>query len=111
MSWSRFKSHYYSNTALGFSLDISRIPFPDGFLAQMEPAMQKAFAAMSDLEKGAVANPDEQRMVGHYWLRDAALAPTAELRHAIEAALQQIHVFSAAIHSGKITAPGGKRFT
>ena len=41
--------------------------------------MQKAFAAMDALEAGAIANPDEKRMVGHYWLRDPTLAPTPEL--------------------------------
>ena len=28
-----------------------------------------------DLEKGAIANPDENRMVGHYWLRAPERAP------------------------------------
>ena len=32
---------------------------------------------MDALEKGAIANPDEDRMVGHYWLRAAPhMAPT-----------------------------------
>ena len=38
--------------------------------------MQNAFLAMTELERGAIANPDEKRMVGHYWLRNSALAPT-----------------------------------
>ena len=54
--------------------------FRGDFLATMEPAMQKAFAAMDALEAGAIANPDEKRMVGHYWLRDPTRAPTPELR-------------------------------
>ena len=33
-----------------------------------------ALDAMSQLEQGAVANPTEQRQVGHYWLRNPALA-------------------------------------
>jgi len=36
--------------------------FGNGWLAAMEPAAQKAFAAMNGLEKGAIANPDEKRM-------------------------------------------------
>jgi glucose-6-phosphate isomerase len=35
-----------------------------------------ALAAMTRLEAGAIANPDEQRAVGHYWLRDPERAPT-----------------------------------
>ena len=39
--------------------------------------MQKAYAAMDALEKGAIANPDEKRMVGHYWLRAPELRADA----------------------------------
>ncbi len=31
---------------------------------------------MDKIEAGAIANPDENRMVGHYWLRDPDRAPT-----------------------------------
>ena len=84
MTWSRFKSHFYHHPELGVSLDISRIPFPDDFLASSEPMMQRAFAAMQQLEAGVIANPDERRMVGHYWLRNSALAPSAALRKEID---------------------------
>ena len=33
MTWDRFKSLYYTNPRLGLALDISRMPFPDDFLA------------------------------------------------------------------------------
>ncbi len=69
MNWNRFKTHFYHNADLGVSLDISRIPFPEGYLAAMESRLQDAFRAMTALEGGAIANPDENRMVGHYWLR------------------------------------------
>ena len=59
MSWNRFKSHLYHNASLGLSLDISRIPFPDGFLATMDKPLQRAFASLAALEKGAIAIPDE----------------------------------------------------
>ncbi|MDR0901190.1 MAG: glucose-6-phosphate isomerase [Opitutaceae bacterium] len=110
-TWQRFKQHFLHNASLGLSLDISRMSPPDDFLAKMEPAAQRAFAAMSALEKGAVANPDENRMVGHYWLRNAALAPTPELRDAITGALASVKDFAAKIHAGAIAAPGGKKFT
>ena len=78
MNWNRFKTHFYHNAELGVSLDISRIPFPDDYLGTMEPRIQAAFAAMKELEAGAIANPDEKRMVGHYWLRAPYLAPLRE---------------------------------
>ncbi len=110
-TWSRFKTHYHHNAELGLSLDISRIPFPDDFLARMEPAMQKAFADMAALEGGAIANPDENRMVGHYWLRNAALAPSTDLREAITGALADLKTFAAKIHAGDIAPATGKKFT
>ncbi|MDI1337644.1 MAG: glucose-6-phosphate isomerase [Lacunisphaera sp.] len=110
MTWDRFKSLYYTNPKLGLSLDISRMPFPDDFPAMMEPRMQKAFADMAALEGGAIANPDEKRMVGHYWLRAPELAPNAELRTAITSTLEAIKVFTAKVHKGAVAAPGGGKF-
>ena len=111
MSWSRFKTHYYQNSDLGLGLDISRIPFPDDFLGKMEAPMQKAFADMAALEQGAIANPDENRMVGHYWLRAPELAPTDELRSAIQDTLADIKNFAQQIHSGEIKTASGQKFT
>jgi glucose-6-phosphate isomerase len=108
MTWDRFKSLYYTNARLGLSLDISRMPFPDDFLTGMQPKLQHAFADMASLEGGAIANPDEKRMVGHYWLRNAELAPTPELRAAITSTLEAIKTFTAKVHKGEIAAPAGK---
>ncbi|MDB6093411.1 MAG: Glucose-6-phosphate isomerase [Verrucomicrobia bacterium] len=108
MNWSRFKSHFYQNADLGVALDISRIPFPDSFLAEKEPAMQQAFTDMAALEKGAIANPDEKRMVGHYWLRAPELAPTPELAREISSTLESIKGFAAQVHAGEVAGPKGK---
>jgi glucose-6-phosphate isomerase len=110
-TWSRFKKHYYQNADLGLALDISRIPFPDDFLAGKEAAIQQAYADMAALEKGAIANPDENRMVGHYWLRAPRLAPTAELAKEIADTLAAIKAFAADVHAGKILGSTGKKFT
>src|SRR6187402_1742683 len=110
MTWDRFKSLYYTNPRLGLSLDISRMPFPEDFLTGMQPKLQQAFADMAALEGGAIANPDEKRMVGHYWLRNAELAPTPELKAAITSTLDAIRDFTAKVHKGEITAPGGAKF-
>jgi glucose-6-phosphate isomerase len=108
MTWNRFKETFYQDRRLGLALDISRIPYPDDFLAKMEPAMQQAFAAMAALEKGAIANPDENRMVGHYWLRAPQLAPNDEIRVEITTTLEAIKGFAAKIHKGEIKAAAGK---
>ncbi len=108
MTWSRFKSHYYQNASLGLALDISRMPFPDDFLESMEPRFKQAFADMAALEKGAIANPDEQRMVGHYWLRAPQLAPTKEIADEITSTLTAIKEFTTKVHRGEIAGPAGK---
>ncbi len=108
--WQRFQSYYLRYDDLGFSLDISRMRFSDGFLDQMEPQVAKAFAAMHELEAGEIANPDENRMVGHYWLRRPELAPNDELRADVEATNTRIQKFASEVHAGRISAPNGKPF-
>lgn len=107
MSWERFTKHYLSIDELDFALDISRIDFGDTFLSDMEPKIQSAFKAMSELESGAIANPDENRMVGHYWLRDAGLAPDAALTAEIETCLANIKQIAADVHSGSLAGANG----
>jgi glucose-6-phosphate isomerase len=109
--WQRFKKYLCDCPDIGLTLDISRMNFPDGFLAEMEPRMQKAYREMSDLEGGAIANRDEDRMVGHYWLRDAALSPNAEIAAEIRFTVRAVREFAAGVHDGTITPPGGGRFT
>lgn len=105
--WSRFQRHHLDCQAIGLALDISRVPFPDDFHAKMETPIQKALADMAALEGGSIANPDEQRMVGHYWLRNPALAPSAEITRAIEETLQAIGDFTAQVHSGGLSGTSG----
>jgi glucose-6-phosphate isomerase len=108
--WQRFQQYFLYYPDLGFSLDISRMKFPDDFFEKMQPKIERAFAAMRTLESGAIANPDENRMVGHYWLRNPALAPNAEIRAEIEENIKRIKEFAANVRSGKVTAENGKRF-
>src|SRR6266498_349886 len=109
--WERYKKYLYCHPEIGLMLDISRMSFTDDFFSEMEPLMRKAYGNMSDLEAGGVANPDEQRMVGHYWLRNPGLAPTPSIREAIETTLKNIQVFADSIHAGIITPQQGGRFT
>lgn len=53
--------------------------------------LKSALAAMSALEAGAIANVDEDRQVGHYWLRDPARAPSLAQRNAIEQTWEGLH--------------------
>lgn len=108
--WQRFQRYFLRYDDLGFSIDISRMKFPDDFFGQMRPKIDNAFAAMRDLEAGGIANPDEKRMVGHYWLRKPSLAPKAELRAEIENTDARIKKFAADVHGGKIKNERGEKF-
>jgi glucose-6-phosphate isomerase len=106
--WDRFQKYYTEFPEINLAIDLSRMNVDDAFFATLEPRIQKAFADMDALEKGAIANPDEKRMVGHYWLRTPALAPTPEIRAEIESTLAKIKDFAAKIHSGAIKGAGGE---
>jgi len=109
--WKRYSSFLCHAPEIGLSLDISRMKFDDGFLDRMEPAMQQAFAEMKALEKGVIANPDEGRMVGHYWLRNPSLAPSPEVQLEIDAAIDLVVTFSDQIHIGAIRGQNNQKFT
>ncbi|KAK1432267.1 hypothetical protein QVD17_09162 [Tagetes erecta] len=111
--WERYTEWLYQHKELGLYLDVSRIGFSDEFVKEMEPKFAKAFKAMEELEKGAISNPDEGRMVGHYWLRNPKLSPNSFLRLQIENTLEAICAFSEDIIGGKIKPPSSPdgRFT
>ncbi|MCI0739346.1 MAG: glucose-6-phosphate isomerase [Gemmataceae bacterium] len=109
--WQRYQHNLCRVPSLGLTLDASRMRFDDGFLERMAPALRGAFEAMNALEKGAIANADEKRMVGHYWLRAADLAPTKEITADIRKAIADVKAFAAGVHAGKVRPPGAPRFT
>jgi glucose-6-phosphate isomerase len=109
--WEQYKKYLCECPSIDLTLDISRMNLPEDHLERMEPDMQKAYAAMDALEAGAIANPDENRMVGHYWLRAPERAPSTEIRSEIETARQAVHDFTFAIHAGKIYPRKRARFT
>lgn len=109
--WDRFQKYFVSYPQLGFSIDISRMDFEDSIFTKMAGKIDGAFKAMKDLESGAIANPDENRMVGHYWLRDSKLAPAAELQKEIDDTLQATLKFAADVHAGAIKAANGQKFS
>jgi glucose-6-phosphate isomerase len=107
-SFDLYRQQLLNFPELGVSLDFSRAPAPAGFAEKMAPAIAKAFADMAALEKGAVANPDEKRMVGHYWLRAPELAPDAKIAAEVKAAVEAIAGFAAQVHAGQVKGSAGK---
>ncbi len=109
--WERYKEYLNFNPEIGLMVDISRMMFSDDYFNRMAAPMQKAFQEMEALESGSIANPDENRMVGHYWLRAPELAPKGEITRDIEKNLWAIKDFSKKVHAGKIRSQKGKRFS
>jgi glucose-6-phosphate isomerase len=109
--WERYKKYLCICPTVGFTLDVSRMNFTAGFLEQMSGPMKSAFAAMEALEKGAIANPDENRRVGHYWLRAPEMAPEAGIGRAIRDTLADVHWFAEELHAGRIAPQTAERFT
>ncbi len=105
--WERFQKYYTEYPSLGLALDLSRMRFGEDFHAQMEARIQSAFDEMAALEAGAIANPDENRMVGHYWLRNPSLAPTPQIREEIEQAVARVGAFAGDVHAGAIPGQHG----
>ena len=100
--WKRYLHWLYQQKDIGLYLDVSRVGFTDEFVVEMEERFKSAFKAMEQLEKGSIANPDEGRMVGHYWLRNSGLAPRPGLKTLIENTLDSICSFADDIVSGKV---------
>ncbi|MFN4896119.1 MAG: glucose-6-phosphate isomerase [Pseudomonadota bacterium] len=108
--WNLFKERLVYDVASGLMLDTSRLMYDNAYLERMAPRMGLAFDAMEELERGGLANPDEKRMVGHYWLRSPERAPSVELREAISATIASIKTFARRVHSGEIAPKPGERF-
>ncbi len=106
-TWERFKQWQVNVPALGFSFDFSRMDFVESDLQGLDSKLRGAFEAMKELELGAIANPDEGRQVGHYWLRAPELAPDERTRAEIVDTLESIKTFCDGIHNGRCTGSGG----
>ena len=108
--WARYQELLCEVPAVGLSLDPSRMGFGAADLRASAPLADRALDAMAALEGGALANPDEQRMVGHYWLRAPALAPTPQIRDEIAGVVAEVKRLAARVHAGELRPPRGGAF-
>jgi len=99
-TWKNFQKNFLNFSELGISLDTSLMRAPDNPPLFMQKLFSNAFQKMQELEKGEVANPDENRMVGHYWLRNPELAPSTEIQIKIKDTIKKIRNFAFEIHKG-----------
>src|SRR5512139_1883244 len=111
--WLRYRALSLHLPSLGVPVDLSKASLPeDAFVRDplVSRGFPEAFAAMEALERGAIANPDENRRVGHYWLRAPGRAPDPAIRSVIESTVAQVKAFAADVSSGRIAPPKGPRF-
>ncbi len=110
MTFDQYSQSLFRSTQLGFTLDLSRMDIPNEWVTSMQPKIEKAYTDLASLEAGEVANPDENRMVGHYWLRNPSLAPNEQIHAQITQPIEAIKQFASMIHSGEISPPSGGKF-
>ncbi len=72
---------------------------------------ERAFADLERQESGEHVNVDEDRQVGHTWLRAPDDAPTMGQARAIGETVEAVQAFAAKVRRGQIAAPDGLPFT
>ena len=83
-SFRDFSSQFIRYSDIGFSLDC---PVIEGD-AEFEQVKERVLKDMLNLERGAIVNPDEDRRVGHFWLRNPDLAPDEDTRNYIQESIE-----------------------
>ena len=111
IQWQRFCDLLWYESDLGIWLDVSRMAIGQADLDALAPRFELAFTAMAALEGGAIANQDEQRQVGHYWLRTPELAPDTATTAHINAEVERIETFGRELLDGSLCAANGQPFT
>lgn len=106
-SWTEFNNSYRYYPEIDLAVDLSHMNLNSQRLEEFMPRWKKASSDMQALERGSIANPDENRMVGHYWLRGANLAPDPAVRKSIESTLSSIESFAEAILNGDRVGSAG----
>ncbi len=110
VQWQRFCALNWFSDQLGMWLDISRMKINQKEIEDLRPNLEKALDAMADIERGAYANIDENRQVGHYWLRSPDLAVNQDIKNLIEKEIVEIENFSNSVLLGTIRSNNNKKF-
>jgi glucose-6-phosphate isomerase len=105
--WRRFCKLRWSAPDLVTSIDVSQVRVDEAAGSPLAAALARGLEAMAALEAGALANSDEGRMVGHYWLRDPGLAPREDIRAAIVQALDGVQALARAVRDGQLSGQDG----
>ena len=108
--WDEYRRLLVRIDAVGLALDVSRMDLDGKWLDKMAPLVTRAYDEMDLVERGEKVNSDEDRMVGHYWLRDPARAPSPELSEEIETTVTHVQRFARDVHTGRLKGQKGRPF-
>ena len=108
--WKSYQDSITRYPELGFSIDTSRMDIPSTYIDSLSAEISRAFKGIAAIEAGEIMNTDEGRMVGHYWLRNAELAPSEEIKAQITQPITELKEFAQKIRRGEIATPKEARF-
>ena len=109
--WQKFSNYLWFSEKLNIWVDISKVKFDNNDFESISKKFKSVFDAVEELEDGAISNIDENRQVGHYWLRNSSKAPNIQIRNNINNEINRIREFGKNILNGKILNNKGKIFT
>tara|TARA_Y100001970_G_scaffold294266_1_gene449485 strand:- start:15614 stop:17215 length:1602 start_codon:yes stop_codon:yes gene_type:complete len=109
--WTKFSNYLWFNSDLNIWLDISKVIFTENDIKAIEKRFHNVFQANKNLEEGSFSNIDENRQVGHYWLRNSSISPDNEIRESIDKEVKNIDLFCDQVLNNKILNKEGKKFT
>ncbi|MCC6931673.1 MAG: glucose-6-phosphate isomerase [Deltaproteobacteria bacterium] len=110
-AWEKFCEYSYYYRSVGLRLDISSVDVTAEELRTVQDLGDKALDEMTRLEAGEICNSDENRMVGHFWLRNSLLAPNDFVGSEINQTLQAIKTYTCDFRAGKMKGCAGRPFT
>ena len=101
-SWDKFCNYLWFDKKLKIWLDISKINFTSKEIKNLEEKFIDVFSSINELENGAISNIDENRQVGHYWLRNPSISPSSKIGEEISSDINAISEFGKQILNGDI---------
>ncbi len=109
--WDKYCNYLWFDKRINIWLDISKINFTINQITSLEKNFISVFSSIKELEAGAISNIDEERQVGHYWLRNPSVAPNNLITEEISNDIKDISEFGKKILDSKITNNKSQKYT
>ena len=110
-SWDKFCNYLWFDKKLNIWVDISKVKFTSKDIINLEEKFIDVFSSIKELENGAISNIDENRQVGHYWLRNPSISPSSKIGEEISKDINEISEFGKQILNGDIKNKNNQNYT